>query len=207
MTPDLLLLARQALLFAHLMAFAIAISVVLRTDLALLRAGGIEMRRIDAAARELARTLAVLWISGLLLVLCDAMQTGAQWVFSDKLQAKLWVVAVLSANGVALHRWVLPRVRRPAPAGTPASAPAATFAALLVGAVSTTSWLYASFVGVSRVIAPLLSLADYLLLYGAALAAALVLALTCVRPRLGAAAQRQASGAAAHSGSPAELAP
>ena len=178
MNIDLLLLARQGLLFAHLLAFALAISAVLRTDLALLRAGGIELRRIEAAARLLSRALAALWASGLLLVLCDAAAAGAAWAFSDKLQAKLIVVLALSANGAALHRWVLPPLRR---SGVALVQP---FAPVLIGAFSTASWLYASFVGVSRVLAPVLSLADYLLLYGAALAAALAVALAYVRPRL-----------------------
>jgi hypothetical protein len=36
-----------------------------------------------------------------------------------------------------------------------------------LGAISTVSWLYASFIGVSRLIAPLMSFTKFIALYGA----------------------------------------
>ncbi len=182
------LLLRQALLFVHLLAFAVAISTVLRTDLALLRGSATAARQLDRAARLLALLLALLWFSGLLLVALDMAALGPDWVLSDKLAAKLLVVLALTLNGAALHALVLPALgralalpalgRQGAAAGLAAIGPLP----LLLGAVSTTSWLYAGFIGVSRVMAPVLDLREYLLLYGAALLLAAVAVLVGLRP-------------------------
>ncbi len=53
-----------------------------------------------------------------------------------------------------------------------------------LGAISTVSWLYASFVGVSRWMAPLMSFTDFIALYGVLLAGAIVFALVFIRPRV-----------------------
>lgn len=180
LSDDGLLMLRQALLFGHLLAFAMAISTVLRTDLALWRARGVDAAHIDAAASLLKPVLIALWASGLALVACDAGAVGAGWRVSDKLAAKLLVVLALTLNGVALHTLALPALRRHG------STHGIGWLPLLLGATSTASWLFASFVGVSRVLAPLLDLREYLLLYAAALALALAVTALAVRPHLAA---------------------
>jgi hypothetical protein len=58
--------------------------------------------------------------------------------------------------------------------------------ASILGAVSTSSWLYASFVGVARHIAPHFDLTTFLALYGVAVAGALAVAWVFVRSRVAA---------------------
>lgn len=178
---DLLLMLRQALLFGHALAFAIAIGAVLRTDLVLLHARTIDVQHIEATAHLLVRVLAALWLSGLALVALSAVAQGDHFSLGAKLSAKLIVVTALTLNGCLLHAWALPMLRRDG-AGGPGHAQ--RDALLMMGAVSTASWIYASFVGVSRLIAPIWSLSDYLAGYGVVLVFALAVTMHFVRPRL-----------------------
>ncbi|MCS6764753.1 MAG: hypothetical protein MO853_13335 [Candidatus Protistobacter heckmanni] len=53
-----------------------------------------------------------------------------------------------------------------------------------VGAVSSVTWLFASFFGAARLIAPMMTYTGFLSLYGLSLAAGLAVSLTFVRPHL-----------------------
>jgi hypothetical protein len=94
-----------------------------------------------------------------------------------KLLAKLIVVGALTLNGILLHLVAFPMVT-----GKPQNPNKAATIAATLGAVSTTSWLYASFVAVSRIGA--LSLHDFVVLYLLALAIAVSFATLVVRNRL-----------------------
>src|SRR5438876_5518637 len=98
---------------------------------------------------------------------------------NPKLVTKLIVVGALTLNGIILHLVAFPlitgEVQNPKRA--------ATITAVL-GAVSTTSWLYASFVAVSRIVASYFSLYDFVLLYLLALTIAVSFAMLVVRRRL-----------------------
>ncbi len=67
---------------------------------------------------------------------------------NEKLWAKFTVVSVLTLNGIALHYYSFPRVTsRRGLLGLP------TFEQILVvltGALSTTSWLFACYLGIAR---------------------------------------------------------
>ena len=89
------------------------------------------------------------------------------------------MVGALTLNGIVLHRVAFPLITGKAQNRNRA----ATIAAIL-GAVSTTSWLYASFVAVSRIVASYFSLLDFVLLYLLALAIAVSFAMFVVRRRL-----------------------
>jgi hypothetical protein len=191
----------QAVLFAHVVAFAMTLAAVLREDLRWLRG-----RRIDAAAlrrtvRTVSQGLVVLWLTGLVLVAfaaSAATATTEPWVPGAKLCAKLVVVSVLSLNGWALHRWVLPGLLGSNTASGKAR-PSRPEWPVVLGAVSSASWLYAAFVGVARPLAPVLSFAGFMALYGLGLGLALVLAGSVWRARGGAPLQAttHAKGAAA----------
>lgn len=178
--PALLpMLARQGLLYGHALLFAFAIVIILREDLSLLRA-----RRIDAVAlqrtqQHIVWLLTLLWLSGGLLIVLDTGWNLALALAKPKLAAKLSVVTLLTVNGVLLHRLAFPML-------TQAQARplhAASVCAVL-GAVSSVSWLYASFVGVARLIAPSMAYTHFLTLYALALLAGLSVAWIAVRPRL-----------------------
>lgn len=173
-----LALIRQAALFAHAIAFAIALSAVLREDLALIVRRRIDMPRLAATARTLTIALAALWLTGVALLLLDVGLDARAVAASPKLAAKLVVVAALTANGVALHSLAFPML-----AARDASR---LMLPIVLGAISTASWLYASFIGLSRVVAPALRFGDFIAMYGALLVAAVAVALLFVRPRVAA---------------------
>jgi hypothetical protein len=171
-------LLHQAVLFAHLVAFALTFSAVLREDLRLLTSRRLEPVRLRATMRAVTTGLAVLWATGLALVLLGAASNPTDGAPSAKLCAKLVVVTALTLNGWALHARVFPRLQA-GPLGWRAGLrlPAA------LGAVSGTSWLCAAFVGVARPLSPALSFAGFMTLYAMALATALVIArLLLARP-------------------------
>jgi Protein of unknown function (DUF3574) len=168
-------LLRQGVLFAHLVAFAVALGAVLREDAALLARRRVDLRRIASSARTLTVALAVLWASGLALIGLDIGFDPRAIAAAPKLAAKLVVVAVLTGNGVALHALAFPMLRQRDPR---------LALPLLLGAVSTTSWLYASFVGASRLVAPWLSFTHYMAMYALLLLVAAAVALIVVGPLL-----------------------
>ena len=175
---DIRTLLHQGVLYAHLITFAIALSAVLRADLGLLRAQRLDVARLFATARLLACALALLWLTGGALLAFDAGFNVDTWTVSPKTGTKLLVVAVLTGNGLALHTLAFPRLR-----GVERR-PARTTLLLVLGAISTASWLFASFVGASRMIAASMRLGDFLVLYALVLALAMVVALIFVRRRV-----------------------
>lgn len=96
---------------------------------------------------------------------------------SPKAAAKLLVVVALTTNGLALHALVFPMLR-----GSRGRDRTGATVPVILGAFSTASWLYASFIGASRLIAPSMSLAGYMALYGVLLVGAIACALVFVRP-------------------------
>ncbi|MBC8058563.1 MAG: hypothetical protein H7Y61_18490 [Rhizobiales bacterium] len=169
---------RQALLVVHAGAFAFAFSTVLREDWALVRTRQIDIASLARAARTLTRALIALWATGLALMALQLGFDAGAVLESPKLAAKLLVVSALTFNGMALHALVFPRllVR---PGDGPVVLPTR---AVVLGAVSTASWLVASFIGLSRMVAPSMRLSDYLAVYAAVLAIAVGTALIAMRP-------------------------
>lgn len=171
-TPMLLMLLTQAVLFVHVIAFALCVSAVLLEDWRLLASRRINAPRLARTARRLTFGLGVLWCSGLGLVALDIAASPGPWAPSAKLVAKLAVVTLLTLNGAALHQWVFPRI-----AGMTVRIEDQPWWAVATGAVSSASWLYAAFLGVARLVAPWLSLAGFVLLYAAAVGTAVAVAL------------------------------
>lgn len=65
---------------------------------------------VDWISRFVARGLLMLWISGIgFLLLYQA--TEPEKVFNPKIWAKITIVAILTVNGIAIHRLVLPFLR------------------------------------------------------------------------------------------------
>lgn len=122
--------------------------------------------------------LCILWITGLGLI---AMGPGMhlQAILSNgKLLAKLTVVTILTVNGILLHTYAFPQFSQ---RHTSLSSGVLSFC-MMLGAVSSVSWVAASLIGASRIIAPFLSYAHFMSLYALALAVGLVVALVFVRP-------------------------
>ena len=96
---DIATLLRQAVLFAHVVTFAIALSAVLRADVALMKVQRLDADRLANTARIVTHALMGLWVTGLMLVAFDVGLDVAAFKASPKLAAKLLVVSALTANG------------------------------------------------------------------------------------------------------------
>jgi hypothetical protein len=175
---DIFTWLHQLLLLLHLAAFAIAFSTVMREDIALIKARGIDLDGLAQTAKTLTVALAALWITGLGLMALDIGLDPRALLSSPKAAAKLVVVWALTANGIALHLLAFPALRGAKGAERGATVP------VILGAVSTASWLLASFIGASRLVAPSMTFSDYMALYGMLLTGAVVCALVFVRPRV-----------------------
>ena len=176
MDIDLGLWLHQGVLFAHVIAFAITLSAVLREDLRWVLERRIDVARLRATMRTVSIGLAVLWATGLALWAFAAAASPLAWGLAPKLAAKLVVVCLLTLNGWALHTWAFPSLVAGAPAGRrPGRLP------MVLGAFSSASWLFAAFLGVARPLSNVLSLSGFLALYAAGLSFALVVALRLSR--------------------------
>lgn len=172
-------IVRLLLLFAHVMAFAVALGCVLREDAKLLSPRPIDAESLRSAARLVRFALIVLWASGAALIVFDTGGVLSRIADNPKMLAKLTVVCVLTANGVALHRIAFPALLGAARHGGHAAAIASA-----LGGISAASWLSATLLGIVRTHAKGFEYADFMLGYAGMLALALAFALLVVRPRV-----------------------
>jgi hypothetical protein len=176
---EISVIAHQALLYGHIIAFALAFATILKEDVRLLRAKRIDSASLLASARSVKWLLLALWVTGVPMVMMDIGTDVSLLLDKPKLLAKLIVVGVLTLNGILLHLVAFPMVT-----GKPKNPNKAATIAALLGAISTTSWLYASFLGVARIVTPYFSLLDFVVLYLLVLAISVAFAVFVVRHRL-----------------------
>ncbi len=172
-------ITRQAFLFLHLMVFAIAIAEILREDWRLFRSELVDVAKLKTTSRMIKYLLIGLWVSGIALVW---FRTGSELntLLSDpKFHAKILVVGTLTINGVLLHLIAFPLLRR-----NHHTWPGSAMLVSVLGAISTTSWIFAGFVGASRIVAPHMSFSMFMGFYEFALAAGLMIALIFVQPKV-----------------------
>jgi hypothetical protein len=172
-------LAYQALLYGHIIAFALALATTLKEDVRLLRAKLIDRASLLASADLVKWLLLALWVTGVPMVMIDIGTDVSVLLGKPKLLAKLIVVGALTLNGILLHIVAFPMIT-----GKPKHPNKAATIAAMLGAVSTASWLYAPFVGAARPLASYFSLYDFVILYLSVLAAAVSFAILVVRDRL-----------------------
>jgi hypothetical protein len=176
---EITVIAFQALLYGHIIVFALALATIIKEDVHLLRAKRIDSASLLSTAKLVKWLLLALWVTGVPMVMMDIGTDVSLLLGNSKLLAKLIVVGALTLNGILLHLVAFPMVT-----GKPQNPNKAATIAATLGAVSTTSWLYASFVAVSRNVAPYFSLQDFVMLYLLALAIAVLFAILVVRNRL-----------------------
>ena len=176
---EISVLARQALLYGHIIAFALAMGTILKEDVRLLRAKHIDSASLLGSTKLVKWLLLALWVTGIAMVMMDIGTDVSVLLGKPKLLAKLVVVGALTLNGILLHVFVFPMVT-----GNPKNPNKVAKIAVILGAVSTTSWLYASFVGAARHVAPYFSLFDFVVLYLLVLTLAIPFAMLVVRNRL-----------------------
>lgn len=172
--------ARQLLVFGHLMLFAFAIVTILREDFALVFAPRrLPTEKLLRTQRLITFLLSGLWITGCALVVLEVGWSLQALLDRPKLLAKISLVLLLTLNGMLLHRHVFPLLCR-----RQTEPQAAAVLCSLFGAFSSVTWLYASFVGAARLIAPAMSYSMFMGLYSLALIVGIAAALALVRPRM-----------------------
>lgn len=135
---------RLTLVYCHLIASAFAIVFVLSADWQIVKG----TFTIDALRQTASRTsvvLVVLWITGLALVYCDTGLNLGEITARPKMVLKLIIVGVLTINGFILHMVSFPLLERAWRLMWSESLVLA-----ITGALSTSHWVLAAFVGVAR---------------------------------------------------------
>lgn len=174
---------KTLIVYTHLIAACLAIGILLLQDLAIAKTKGKALSRkatqdLAHAADVMFMALIALWISGLALVIIGYLN-DANYIYNEKLWAKFSVVAVLTLNGILLHYFSFPRVI--SAKGIVGQGAFEQIAVVLTGAVSSTSWLFACFLGIAR---PWNHTMDYSLvmsIYGALLIGASLFAMEVLR--------------------------
>ena len=144
---------KTLIVYAHLLSACLAIGVLLLQDIALAKTQGKPLSSF--AIEELFRTakitffaLALLWVSGLVLVLMGYLDNPEKYLLNQKLWAKFSVVFILTINGFFLHYYAFPKVI--APCGVVGLKTSEQFLVLLSGSISSVSWLFACYLGIAR---------------------------------------------------------
>jgi hypothetical protein len=146
---------RMAIVYLHLIACCVAIGLVLTSDIAMVKQliKGDPNDRLDAQhltdlQRTVSRALMGLWATGVAIVTLDASIKGWGYFANPKLQSKIAIVMLLTLNGFALHKYVLPLMQK---AGSLLRLSfSQRLLAIFAGAVSGVSWFYAAMLGVGR---------------------------------------------------------
>jgi hypothetical protein len=181
MESSALVWVRYVFVFAHVIALAIALGAVLKEDYKLLfgRETRIDVEQIHQVSRLVFISLAALWATGLGLIGIDTGFSIEAITGSPKLMAKLTVVGVLTLNGFALHRYLLPMLN-----SARAQSAAAATAFSVVGAISMVSWLYAASLGVAKPLAHIFNFAGFISVYAMCVLVAVGVSFTLLRPRV-----------------------
>lgn len=146
------MLLKNALTFCHLIAMAIAVGKMLDYDFRFLRA--VHQRPSPQLLQDLRHTkttmtlaLIALWLTGAALVYAGYAQ-NPDYLLNEKLWTKIFTVGVLTVNGVLMHRLAFPVLQQ---GGAFLELPQRQMLTLtLFAAISSVSWLYASFLGIAR---------------------------------------------------------
>lgn len=151
---------RLALVYVHLIACCVAIGLVLKSDVEMLKdllsgnrsSNHLRSKEMNQLQHVVSLALAVLWATGAWIIAIDTISKGGLHYFANpKIQAKILLVTLLTLNGVVLHNMVLPWMQK---AGSllNLSFDRLTLAAF-AGTVSAVTWMYAALMGVGRPLA------------------------------------------------------
>jgi len=163
-------LLRLGVVYVHLLACCVAIGLVLTSDIAMVRdllkrkvLTAHDNAHLESLQKSVVFALISLWITGIAIISIDYLEKGVDYFMNPKLHAKVIIVALLSYNGVMLHRLVLPALQK---AGSLLNLGfSARMLALACGSLSAVSWMYAAMLGVGRPLAWKYSLSELLMAY------------------------------------------
>ena len=146
---------RMGVVYLHLIACCVAIGLVLMSDVAMVKqlikadpTERLDSRHLSDLQKTVSRALLALWITGAAIIALDASIKGWGYFANPKLQSKVAIVMLLTLNGFALHKYVLPLMQK---AGSLLKLSfSQRMLAIFTGAVSGVSWFYAAMLGIGR---------------------------------------------------------
>lgn len=170
---------RILLILAHLMCFSAALFLVMREDMRLLLAERLHIEDLQATAKNVSRALTGLFITGAVIIYVDTGFVLSEILARPKLAAKISVVLILTANGVVMHQLIFPKLGL-----EPLHRPRwLCRVACGLGAVSSVSWLYATFLGIAKPLSEPLGYAGFMAVYAGLVLGAVMVAQLFIVPR------------------------
>jgi len=116
--------------------------------------------------------LIVLWVTGIGVVYIDTLFDLDKIMTAQKLLTKFSCVGVLTLNAFVIHFFSFSKLTEET------LSKADMFIMSISGAISTSSWTFAGFLGIAKPLAKHLSLTDFLSLYGLVVAVATAVAIS-----------------------------
>lgn len=170
---------RILLILSHLMCFSTALFLVMREDIRRLLAERLQIDDLQATAKNVSRALAGLFVTGAVIIYVDTGFVLSEILARPKLAAKISVVLILTANGVAMHHLIFPKLQM-----TPLHRPRwLCRVACGLGAVSSVSWLYATFLGIAKPLSEPLGYTGFMAVYAGLVLGAVAVAQLFIVPR------------------------
>ena len=136
---------RMFLLYSHLVLCVFAISAVLKTDIALVF-GNFTRKELESTAKSISMLLLFLWMTGLAIIYIDTGFSPEVLLTKSKLLIKLMCVSTLTLNGIVLHHISFPVLT----GNTSRMTTGELILLVTTGALSTSHWMLAAFVGMSK---------------------------------------------------------
>ena len=131
---------------------------------------------IEFVSKFVLSGLALLWLSGLAFITYYYLVTP-EFLYNQKVWAKLGIVIILTANGVIIHKMVLPKIKRSIGSIITEDLSKREIKTLtIVGVVSFISWLFPIVLGVASSLNFTVPAIDILAIYAATLIASCALA-------------------------------
>jgi len=136
---------RIALLYSHLVLCAFAITTVLKTDIEIML-GKHSPSSLRVTVNTISAILLALWGTGLAIIYIDTGFSAEVLAAKSKLLLKLACVITLTINGWVLHHLSFPLMMRDSDTLTIKEC----ILLVTTGALSTSHWMLAAFVGMSK---------------------------------------------------------
>lgn len=144
---------KTLIIFLHLLSAAFALVSLIKFDLKMLLnlntpLGKQDVRTLKKTKNMVSNALWLLWITGIIIVTMGYMGEPAKYLLNEKLWVKVIAVVVLTINGIVLHYYAFPKLKVGATFLNFSTGK--QFCIITLAAISSTSWLYASFLGMAR---------------------------------------------------------
>ncbi|MGC4060593.1 MAG: hypothetical protein QM749_06985 [Aquabacterium sp.] len=143
---------KTSLVFVHFFASAVALATILRADFLILthftsKLSPKACARIHSAKSVVSGALMVLWLTGIMICVHGYMHDPS-YVLNQKLWMKVLVVLTLSVNGWFLHRFAFHAIQPGARLSD--ALPRQRMILTLMACLSSSSWVFACFLGIAR---------------------------------------------------------